>query len=94
MILRCNIGKLGISFIFHHYWEQKSRILKRVHFRQFRLGLFFEKNKAVGTRLKGIDMFKTSNLVPCYIIGVNLIWFEFWFDISWGKVLRVTIPEE
>lgn len=94
MILRTQIGKLGIAVIFRHYWEEKSRILRRADFRQFKLGFFFEKNKAVGARVKGPDMFKSSNLVPCFMIGMNLIWVKFWFDINWGKVLRFTIPEE
>jgi hypothetical protein len=54
------------------------------------LGLFWRKDMSVGRRKKGKAMFDSDNLVPSYMIGVNLIVCKFWvtFDIN---VLHINI---
>lgn len=94
MIARKQLGKLGVSIVLRYYGDEKSRLLRRANWNQKKLGIFWSKSLAVGSKIKGRDMFRTKNLVPCYLFGLNLIWAEIWVELEWGKVLRMKVEAE
>jgi hypothetical protein len=81
MIKNFNIGKLNLTFVFRHRWEKEQRFLSTM-FNTKELGLFWRKDMSVGRRKKGKAMFDSDNLVPSYMIGVNLIVCKFWFTFD------------
>ena len=91
MIKKLRIGKLKITFVFRHKWE-KNDIMNRMDFNRKELGLFYQKYRAVGSKKKGMAMFDKDNHVNKYILGVNLIWAKFWFDVGSG-VLELNVDK-
>jgi hypothetical protein len=83
MIKKFSIGKLNLTFVFRHRWEKEHRFLSTM-FNTKQLGLFWRKDMCVGRRKKGNAMFDSDNLVPSYMIGINLVFCKFWitFDIN------------
>lgn len=94
MIAKTQLGKLGLSIVLRHYWDKKSRLMWRHDWNQKKLGIFWSKSLAVGSKTKGKDAFLTKNLIPCYLFGLNLIWVKIWIEVDWGKVLRFNIDPE
>lgn len=86
MIKKIKMGHLRITWVLRHQWEEltpETFLMKR----QRQLGIFFNKNRAVGTRKKGRAMFDGDNLSLSYMFGLNLIWAKTWITIDW-KVLH------
>ena len=90
-ILRINLGKLKIKFIFRHRFE-KYLDLSDVHsmWGKWELGFWLKKNMCVGMKYKGRNTFKSDNMFPEYMVGVNLIWCKFWITVSWN-VLEIKL---
>lgn len=92
-IKRLNIGDLTIKFVFRHYWENEKDLPiweRRNNFRRKELGFWFQKSLAVGTKKKGKEAFSESNLVPSYMLGMNLIYAKCWITID-RNVLHIKI---
>ena len=87
MIKAIKIGHLRITLVLRHQWEKEEpeTFLMRST-RQ--LGLFFRKDRAVGTRKRGRAMFDRDNLSPSYMLGLNLIWAKTWVCVDW-RVLHL-----
>jgi hypothetical protein len=84
-ILRLNFGPLKIKFVFRHRYE-KYRDLSDSHsmWGKWELGFWFKRNLCVGSKYKGKDMFSKKNQAYDYMLGVNLLWFKLWVDVSWN----------
>lgn len=77
MIGHLNIGSLNFVFVFKHKWQkdEKHYITKRM--RDYRLGIWFKRNKALG---------KKNNYVNVYMLGVNLIVAIAWVTVERGAL--------
>lgn len=94
MVGRARVGKLGMTFVFRHFWETKET--KWTHLTEWsskEFGIFWRKNLAVGSKIKGKGAFKHENLIPCLMIGVRLGWVKFWVDLEWGRVLSMKVND-
>lgn len=92
-IKRIKIGDLTVKFVFRHYWENEKDLPiweRRNNFRRKELGFWFQKSLAVGTKKKGKEAFSESNLVPSYMLGMNLIYAKCWITID-RNVLHIKI---
>ena len=86
------IRNVGIKFVFRHYWEKKDRTwMIQTEWNEKRVGFFWRKNLAVGSRIKGKGAFKHENLVPCYLFGIELGWMKGWVEFEFGKVLSFKV---
>ena len=84
-IKRIKIGDLTVKFVLRHYWENEKDLPiweRRNNFRRKELGFWFQKSLAVSNKKKGKEAFHESNLVPSYMLGVNLIYAKFWITID------------
>lgn len=82
---RLKIGKLRIVFVFRHRFEKDLDALeKSVEWREYRLGLWYKKNKVVGKKNSNKVSEWKNNLVNQYMIGINLIICKAWFTVSKG----------
>ena len=82
MIKAIKIGHLRITWVIRHQWEKdepETFLMRSTR----QLGLFFRKDRAVGTRKKGRSMFDKGNLSPSYMFGLNLIWAKTWISVDW-----------
>jgi hypothetical protein len=101
MIKRTKIGSFRASFVLRHRWEKNSKSAISNHTandirKNWQLGIWAKRYKAVGPRRDGADNVETvkktlvsSNHVNCYMIGLNLIvckvWVDFTFKPTFGK---------
>jgi len=74
MKFRKKIFGINLLFVFRHIWEnvEGGRFLSE--FREYSLGIWFKRNKLVGS----------SGSVNCYIIGVNLLICKMWISFDIG----------
>ena len=94
MVGRARVGKLGMTFVFRHYWEDTTnRWDRKFDWESKRIGIFWRKSLAVGSRLKGKSAFKHENLIPCLMIGLELGWVRMWVDLEWGRVLSMKVSD-
>ena len=90
MVGRLKIGRIKFTFVFRHKWDSKDEIRFNSEFRYYQLGLWFKRNKIVGSKNFNKPKEWGNNLVNDYMIGVNLIICKVWvsFNIG-GKSLNV-----
>jgi hypothetical protein len=87
MIKRTKIGKFNLSFVLRHYWEKDQtdrRLYRLTNFRTKEFGIFFRKDRSIGTKASGRDMLSKENLVSSYRIGLNLGWIKAWINFDFG----------
>ena len=77
----------NITFVFRHKWDaEKSPSFYSYMFRTYNLGIWFKKFKAVGKK----DFKRTTewpnNLVPVYMVGVDLIVIKMWITLDFGAM--------
>lgn len=80
-----------ISFVLRHRWEDGSGSTLRNYTaneikKKLQLGIWVKHYKAVGTA-KGKSTFQESNLVNCFMIGLNLIVCKVWVEFSFKPTL-------
>ena len=92
MIGKIKIGHLRITCVLRHQWENGEYESFRMR-KNRELGIFFRKDRMVGTMKKGRSMFDKDNLSPSYMFGLNLIWAKTWITIDW-KVLHLGEKKE
>jgi len=83
MITRFNIGKLKVKIIFRYQGDSKE-VFDRFRWNEKKLGIWWKKYSAVGTKLKGRKMFNKENNAPGIMFGFHLLWANLWFDFGWG----------
>jgi len=86
-----------ILFVFRHRYEKDDDGEKLINtftmWREWRLGFFFKKNKAVGKKnFKNPKKWK-NNLVNHIMIGIDLLWCKTWVTISKGTI-KLEIKDE
>ena len=94
------LGHLKTTMVIRHKWESyrnseySTKMMDDITLwhRRYQLGIWFKKDMAVGTRVKGKGMFNKSNLSPSWYIGFDLIWVKLWFNFS-RKVLTFKIDD-
>ena len=99
MIARTKIGSFRATWVLRHRWEEGSRsILQNYDANNIRtnwqLGIWAKRSRAVGPKRSGKDnadtvkkTFGSSNLVNCYMIGLNLIVAKVWVDFRFNPTL-------
>lgn len=81
-ILRLKLGSLKIKFVFRHRFEKYRTLSDRSEWRNWELGVWFRKSRLVGTMKKGKGAFGSDNLVPEYMLGLNLLVIKLWVTVS------------
>jgi hypothetical protein len=81
---KVNFGHLSITFVFRHKWDSPNdRYENRFEYKTKRLGLFWRKDKTIGTKYTGKNLFNKKNHFPKFMIGLNLIYAKCWIDVGW-----------
>lgn len=100
IIKSLKLGHFQTTMVIRHKWESyknseySTKLMddSTLWHSRYELGIWFRKDMAVGTRVKGKAMFSKSNLSPSWYIGFNLIWIKVWFNFNW-KVLTFKIDD-
>lgn len=86
MVGKLKIGALNIRCVLRHRFEKRRRedYLRWNEFRDWRLGIWFRKRKAVGKKgFKNPEKW-SDNLANCYTFGIDLLVIKFWLDWDIG----------
>jgi hypothetical protein len=86
MIIRKKIGKLKVNIVFRYQGDKVGTddSYEKTKWQEKKLGVWWKTYKAVGTKYKGKQMFKSDNHRPGIMVGLNLIWANLWIDVSYG----------
>ena len=99
MISKVKLGRLSATFVLRHRWEKGSdSVLSNFEAHKIKksleLGVWFSKDRAVGSLRKGKNReetvkgtFSESNLVNVYNIGIRLIVCKFWVSFKCSPTL-------
>jgi hypothetical protein len=76
MIIRNKVGKLKFNIIFRYQGDgiEKDSVYEKTKWKEKKLGVWWKRYTAVGERKNN----------PGIMFGLNLIWANLWFDISYG----------
>ena len=76
MIIRNKVGKLKFNIIFRYQGDgiEKDSVYEKTKWKEKKLGIWWKRYTAVGERKNN----------PGVMFGLNLIWANLWFDISYG----------
>jgi len=76
MIIRNKVGKLKFNIIFRYQGDgiEKDSVYEKTKWKEKKLGIWWKRYTAVGERKNN----------PGLMFGLNLIWANLWFDISYG----------
>lgn len=88
-VVNTKIGKLEFTFVYRYRYEKykdNSERLYKQHtmWREWELGFFFKRSLMVGKRNFNKPKEWGSNLVPMYMVGMNLLIWKFWFTVHKG----------
>ena len=99
MVKKIKIGRFKATFVLRHRWESDRSISNYEVWRmrkEYELGIWFKRNKAVGTVKRGQDSqetakktFASDNLVNTYMIGLDLIVCKTWIDFRFNPALEL-----
>lgn len=99
MVKKFKIGPAYIDWVFRHIWEKDRKHTNYLVWKMRKkqeLGVWFEKNLAVGPVKKGKDIketqkntFSNDNFVNIYTLGFNLIVCSTWFRINFKPTLGI-----
>ena len=81
-ILRLKLGGVKITFVFRHRFEKYRTWTDRSEWKNWELGFWFRRSMMVGIKKKGKSAFGKDNLVPEYMVGLNLLVIKFWVTVS------------
>ena len=87
---------LDFAFVFRHRYEKKGDdklINKFTMWRDWRIGLFFKRNKVVGKRNFNQPKEWKNNLVREYVVGIDLLICKASFTVSKGT-MKINIDEK
>jgi hypothetical protein len=82
MVGKIKIGNFILISVFKHRFEKKETL--RSDFRDWSLGIWFEKSKIVGKKEFSNPKKWSRGLVNCYTIGMNLLICKFWITWDFG----------
>jgi hypothetical protein len=85
MIIRNKVGKLKLNIIFRYQGDgiDKDSVYEKTKWKEKKLGIWWKRYTALGER-KGKVAFEKKNHFPGLMFGINLIWANLWFDVSYG----------
>ena len=72
------IGKIKFTFVFRDEWDNKNELKYNSEFRYYRIGLWFRKNRIVGSKNFNKPKEWSKNLINEYMLGVDLIICKVW----------------
>jgi hypothetical protein len=82
-IKRYNIGKTRITLVWKYRYSKDRELLERfTDFRDWRIAIWFKKNKMVGKNNFSKPNEWKNNLVNDYMLGFDLLIFRGW--INWN----------
>jgi len=85
MVAKIHIGKLNVRGTLRHRFEkEKDFMTKFSNWRQWELGIWFKKYKAVGEKNFENTSEWSKNLANVYTVGINLLVVKMWVDIDYG----------
>ena len=86
MVGKINIGKLHIRGVLRHRYEKgrKDDYLRWNEFRDWRLGVWFRKYKAVGHKNFKEPSKWSDNLASVHQLGIDLLVIKAWIEIDYG----------
>jgi hypothetical protein len=87
MIIRKKIGKLKVNIVFRYQGDNvgTDEVLEKTKWQEKKLGIWWKTYDVIGSKYKGKQMFKSDNSVKKILFGLNLIWANLWFDVSYGS---------
>ena len=86
MVGKINIGKLHIQGVLRHRYEKRRKedYLRWNEFRDWRLGIWFKKQKSVGEKNFNKPSSWKDNLANSYKVGIELFVIKAWIEIDYG----------
>lgn len=84
MVKKLRIGKIKLSFTFRYKGDDHDTTTYMSDFRDFRLGIWFDKRRVVGSHNFKKPKEWSNNLVNDYRFGVDLFLIKFWFEFNVG----------
>lgn len=87
VIGKFKINELDFTFVFRHRFEKDENnklIDKFTMWREWELGLFYKRWKIVGKKDFNKPKKWKNNLIPEYMLGINLLLCKAWFTVSKG----------
>jgi len=86
MIAKLKIGELNIRCVVRHRFEKKREedYVRWNSWRDWRLGLWFKRSRAVGKKDFNKPAEWSANLVSIYTVGLDLLIAKVWIDIDRG----------
>ncbi len=95
------IGPVRFTWVLRHRWEKDKGLTNYIVWdmrKRYKLGLWYERNKVVGSVRKGKDKdqtvsktFTQSNHVNRYTIGANLIVCKTWISFTFKPTLGLKV---
>jgi len=84
MVGRIKIGNFTLVAVFKHRFEKRKSL--RTDFRDWTLGIWFERSKMVGKKDFSSPKKWGEGLVNSYMAGVNLLICRFWISWDFGGI--------
>ncbi len=84
MIKKFKIGKMNATVVTRHRWDTNRKF--HPEFREYRLGLHFDRKKIVGANDFNDPKKWDKNLVKDYTIGIDLIIFKARVRFHFGQI--------
>lgn len=86
MVAKIKIGDLNIRFILRHRFEKKRKDDYQTWYswKDWRLGFWFKKTKAVGKKNFKNPSTWNNNLVNIYTFGIDVLIVKMWLDVDYG----------
>lgn len=102
IVKNINIGKIFyLTWVFRHKWEKDKSISNYTVWemkKRLKLGVWYEKNKVVGSVKKEKhkdetikNTFNESNHINKYMIGLDLIVCKTWVDFTFKPTFKIKI---
>lgn len=89
MFKHLKMKRINIQFVFRHKFEKETEdnLIDKVLWREYRLGLWFKRDKMVGEKDFKNPAKWNINLVNSYMFGVDLIWCKMWVEVNRGGMI-------
>lgn len=84
MVGKLKLGKINLTFVFRHRWDDNDKIKYNPEFSDYRIGFWFKIKKIVGSKNFNDPNKWKDNYVNDYMIGINLIICKMWVSFNRG----------
>lgn len=91
-VAKAKIGKLKFTFVYRYRYEKYDDETKKIlhshtMWREWRIGFFFKRNMIVGMKNFNKPNEWGNNLVPEYMVGIDLLIWKMWFTVHKGGMI-------